>query len=178
MWVVIVEAGKLALDLAKLNNPKVTQRPQAKIAMNQKFLGTGKKVITIQADQLINMTKERKVIIKQGKTLSLQPARIFQVRCYFILYCILLKFYLACKYIKIVKLCYILRLNVVGFFQGKIYQQDQEDVLIEKITSKLAEARRQADLFRTQLEKKEREAEGYKRQLDSITKARQNLKST
>jgi len=43
-------------------------------------LNSGKKIITIKAEQLINMTKEKKVIIKQSRTI--QKARMFEGKVY------------------------------------------------------------------------------------------------
>lgn len=61
------EAGKLALNLTKVPATNVVKRVSGKLPATSKlFPHRGKKVITIRADQLINMTKEKKVIIQTG----------------------------------------------------------------------------------------------------------------
>lgn len=61
------EAGKLALNLTKVPTSNVVKRVSGKLPATSKlFPHRGKKVITIRADQLINMTKEKKVIIQTG----------------------------------------------------------------------------------------------------------------
>uniref|UniRef100_A0A1B6IV72 Uncharacterized protein n=1 Tax=Homalodisca liturata TaxID=320908 RepID=A0A1B6IV72_9HEMI len=69
--VVLTEAGKLALNLTE-KQPIVMKTSSGKgiVKMPLPDLLKGKKVITIRADQLINMKNERKVIIQTDKKLK------------------------------------------------------------------------------------------------------------
>uniref|UniRef100_A0A1B6F6N9 Uncharacterized protein n=1 Tax=Cuerna arida TaxID=1464854 RepID=A0A1B6F6N9_9HEMI len=69
--VVLTEAGKLALNLTEKQQVVMKTSPAKGIVkMPLPDLLKGKKVITIRADQLINMKNERKVIIQTDKKLK------------------------------------------------------------------------------------------------------------
>lgn len=143
------EAGKLALNLTKLPTANVVKRVSGKLPATSKlFPHRGKKVITIRADQLINMTKEKKVIIQTGdKRLklntpptSLQSDNSTDVR--------------------------------KTDRDHEIEEKKPKLSELEAIQRKLVEAQRQAELYKEQLLQKEREAEQYKMQLESIVQGK------
>lgn len=148
--VVLTEAGKLALNLTKIPTANVVKRVSGKLPATSKlFPHRGKKVITIRADQLINMTKEKKVIIQTGdKRLKLNPPLVSSSQSDN-----------SIEYRKTDR-------------EHEIEEKKPNFSELEAIQRKLVEAQRQAELYKEQLLQKEREAEQYKMQLESIVQGK------
>lgn len=146
--VVLTEAGKLALNLTKVPATNVVKRVSGKLPTTSKlFPHRGKKVITIRADQLINMTKEKKVIIQTGDK-KFRPNTLPVAQ---------------------------LENGTDNKKLDRDYVPEEKKLKLselEAIQQKLVEAQRQAELYKEQLLQKEKEAEQYKMQLESIVQGK------
>lgn len=142
------EAGKLALNLTKVPATNVVKRVSGKLPTTSKlFPHRGKKVITIRADQLINMTKEKKVIIQTGDK-KFRPNTLPVAQ---------------------------LENGTDNKKLDRDYVPEEKKLKLselEAIQQKLVEAQRQAELYKEQLLQKEKEAEQYKMQLESIVQGK------